>query len=51
MKAKLKGRTLYFDEEASALIKRLAKASHKTPKQIVIAALKRGMRRDKHVEK
>jgi hypothetical protein len=35
---------MYFDEEAWALIIRYARKSHKTPKQIVIAALKRGVK-------
>ncbi len=38
---------VYFDEEAWALIKRWAKKEHRSPKNIVIAAIKRGIKREK----
>jgi hypothetical protein len=51
MRAWLRGDTLHFDKTAWALIKKFAKESHKSPKQIVIAGLKRGTKHAKGKEK
>lgn len=48
MKCWVKGRTMYFDAEAVAVIKQAAKKEKKTFRQIVLEALKRGVK--SHVE-
>lgn len=42
MKCWVKGRTIYFDDEASEVIKRIATRRRRTFRQIVIEALTRG---------
>jgi len=38
---------LYFDADAWAIVTEYAKKKHKTPQQVVIAALKRSIKREK----
>lgn len=44
MRAWMSKGKMHFDEEAWAMIKKHARKQHKTPKQIVIAALKRSLK-------
>jgi hypothetical protein len=46
-RANLKGNTLYFDEVGWAMVKAVAKKLKKSPKTVVIAGLKRGMKLEK----
>jgi hypothetical protein len=45
--ARLKGKKLYFDEVGWAMVKAAAKKAKKSPKTVVIAGLKRGMKLEK----
>lgn len=47
MKVTYRKGKMYFDNEAWALILKFARKMHKTPKQVVITALRRGIKRAK----
>lgn len=44
MKVTVQGRKIFFDQEAWALVKTCASREHRSPYNIVIAALKRGIK-------
>lgn len=50
MKVTVRKNRLYFDEEATDLIQCAARQKHRTFKQVVIAALKRGIRNAKKIQ-
>lgn len=44
MKVTVRGKKIYFDDEAWALVKKCARLEHRSPYNIVISALKRGIK-------